>query len=603
MGINVSEERRKLAKNQIQLLDALYKSVTDDGFNTEIDLKDFKTSHLKDFWVYTSGFLCLNKYEKYDFSQQEIGDIFNGEFVLLELDRKKREELLNAYGKKLSPKGYSFIIPLETIQDGKFTIKIRCGRHTNPAGVLALDTQQPTFESEHASYLTDSEKIAIVRNTFAHNTPFISGNTLLFRRFDGNLYVSKMWLRGLTETYANKYAVFNYEFAKMHLTDTLAKQANYILNNQDIDKALTTMRDFFDPVARDNFYRINTLIKARIQYIPDFFNLSFDKKTDILASLCANNQVYFETVKGTSNPAIIYTLQKLVAKELENRQESAILTDEELEDCKEKITNLQQKLETYAKEFEKINEKVNKNKNSIPMLNILRKENERLAKEFYFVHHQFEVESNKFFNMIKLESSNMDTMNVDQLAGSSLEVAFNIMCLMGFNQLVTSAFYDDLLVKTDFNDLNIDQKKFFNSFDLSKLSLNGRPIENTATTKAYILLCMREALCHQNFDEGYGVYYSVPGLKQNEKKSFKDIKVTFKAARQNAEISGSLDDFYKLFVSESFLKERKEKILTGNVEIIDNDDVEDDSEQVGGEKLADKSSCGNSNNDDAEELE
>ena len=600
--MNVSEERRKIAKNQIQLLDALYKSVTDDGFNTEIDLKDFKTSDLKDFWIYTSGFLCLNKYEKYDFSGQEIDDIFNGEFALLELDRKKREELLSSYGKKMPQNGYSFIIPLETIQDGRFTVKIRCGKYIAPAGMLVLNTEQPTFESEIATYLTNSEKMAAVRNTFAHNTPFISGNTLIFRRYDGDLCVSKMWLRGLIETYANKYAVFNYEAAKQHLTNTLAKQGNYIVSNQDIDIALTTMKDFFDPVARDNFHRINTLIKARIQYIPDFFNLRFDKKTEILASLCANNQVYFEIVNGTSNPVIIYTLQKVVAKELERRKESSILTDEEMDDFKTKLTDLQNQINGFSEAFTTLQKKVEKNRNSIPILNMLRKENERLYRGFKLVSHQLDTETNKFLNMIKLESASMDTMNIDQLSGSSLEVAFNIMCLMGFNQLVTSAFYDDLLAKTDFNDLNSDQVKFFNSFDLSKFSLNGRPIENTATTKAYILLCLREALCHQNFGEGYGAYYCVPGLKQNQTKSFKDIKVTFKAKRQNAEISATLDDYYKLFMSERFLRDRKENIITGNVEIIDNDD--ENFEPIQGDRDINKSLLKNtSNGDDDDELE
>lgn len=575
--MNVSEERRKLAAQQSKLLERLYKSAENDGFDIDVDLSDFSSSQLKDFWVYTSGFLYLNKYEKYDFSDKELERIFAGEFNLLKLSKTKRDELLKIYDKKIPSKTYSSVVKLETIQDGKFSIEINFERgYKESIDTLVLNTDTPKFESEYNSYYSNQEKIAIVRNTFAHNTPFIAGNTLLFRRYDGNLFVSKMWLRGLTETYANKYNSFSFKHAKNSLMETLSKQANYIMSNQDIDMALSSMKNYFDPIARENFHRINTLIKSRVQYMPDFFNLSFDKKADILASLCANNQTYFEIAKGISNPVVIYNLQKLIAKELERRNDSAILTDEELEDYKEKFKMYENRIKRISNDFQRLDDKIKQIKPARQMLIIIKKQQEDLLREFKQTKYQFEQMSLEFMNKIKLESSNMDTMNIEQLSGSSLEVAFNVVCLMGFNSLVTSAFYDDLLSKTDFNNMNQDQSHFFKTIDLSKFTLNNKPIAETAAQKGYVLLCLREALCHQNIDENCGVYYFVPGLKKEEKKGFKDIKLTFKAKRQGAEISGRLDDFYNLFSSETFFKPRKDKIITGNIEIIDEENVLDD---------------------------
>ncbi len=589
MKINVSEERRKLAKNQIKLLERLYHAVSDDGFDTDVDLSDFNSNHLKDFWVYTSGFLCLNNYEKYDFSTSELQDIFAGEFALSVLSKDKKKELLEKYNITVPSSGYSHVIKLETIQDGQFLIKT--GQHIGSArmqDVLVLSTEDPSFESKYDGYYSDNEKLAMVRNVFAHNTPYIAGNHLLFRRPNDNLIVSKMWLRGFAETFANKYALFDYDKAKEYLKSNLANQANYILNNQDVDKALSSLKDFFDSVSRENFYRINNLIKARIQYIPDFFNLSFDQKADIITSLCANNQVYFEISKGTSNPAIIYTLQKLISKELEKREESAILTEKEIEDYKNKMLEIDKKLKALSVDFDVVQEKINKNARSPQILKILKLQADNLIKEFYKNKHEFDVESKRFFNMIKLESLNMDTMNIDQLSGSSFEVAFNIVCLMGFNQLVTSAFYDDLLAATCFNELNREQTNFFSAFDLSKFKLNNKPIADTGATKAYVLLCLREAMCHQDVENGFGVYYYVPGLKQGEVKNYKDIKITFRAERQNAEITGSLDDFYKLFSSDGFTKERKEKIITGDIEILDVGNNEEQDNNQNSEEIINK---------------
>ncbi|MBQ7467200.1 MAG: hypothetical protein IJS74_03955 [Clostridia bacterium] len=592
--MNVSEERRKLAAKQTRILDKLYKSVTDEVFDLNFDLSEFSYGQLKDFWIYTSGFLCLNNYEKYDFSDKELEKIFAGEFELMTLDKAKRDELLKIYDKKMP--NYSKLIHLETIQDGKFSINVQFSRgYKESTDTLVLNTDAPEFESEYNNFYTDQEKIAMVRNTFAHNTPFISGNELLFRCYDGNLFVSKMWLRGLTEAYANKYNAFNFEQARNLLVDTFSKQANYIMSNQDIDKALSLMKDYFDPVSRDNFYRINNLVKSRVQYIPDFFNLTFDKKADILASLCANNQMYFETSRGTSNPAVIYNLQKLIAKELERRKDSALLTDEELEDYKEKFSFYENKIKRISGDFEKLNEKIRQIKPARPMLVIIKKQQESLVREFQQTKNQFDQISADFMNKIKLESPNMDTMNTEQLAGSSLEVAFNVVCLMGFNSLVTSAFYDDLLVKTDFNNINQDQTHFFKNIDLSKFTLNNKPVD-TAAQKGFVLLCLREALCHQNIDEDCGVYYSASGLKQGEKKGFKDVKVTFKAKRQGAEISGRLDDFYNLFSSDPFFRPRKDSIITGNIEIIDDEDDKNQPDDASG-------CAGVSTNDDSEEME
>ena len=161
----------------------------------------------------------------------------------------------------------------------------------------------------------------------------------------------------------------------------------------------------------------------------------------------------------------------------------------------------------------------------------------------------------------KLESANMELYNLDDLNYLPHEVAVNTVLLMCFNSLITSSFYDDTLAKTDLDKLTPAQEEFFNKFDASSLEFYYGDEERTLYypgQKAYLLLCLREALCHGK------VSYKIPTSKKNEPVNFNETVICFKTGeRQNSTIYGTIQDFYNLFTSKAFLSVRDKAVITG----------------------------------------
>lgn len=564
----ISDQKRKLALEQNQILMQILSHVDDNGVDTQnIDLSNFETRVLRDFWVYSSGFLCLNNYENYDLSMKEIQDINRGKFALRFVSDDEVREYYKMYNKPFPQRGLPFStdIVLDKVQDAKFHL------HTNQSidgkgygTVLKLDTKKPIMVSDYGTKLEGDIALKIVRNVYAHNTPFIDGSTLKFMSKHDEINVSKMWLRGFSELFARKHAKFDVNKARETMIAELSNQGNYIENEKGIDDALSSIKGFVSSGVLKNFHRVNQLVKLRTRFYPDFFRKSFDEKVDIIVALVARNQIFFENGYGAISPAIIYNLQQLVSAELDDREVFALLSDDETDECLLQAKELMKRLDESTKRLDRINSqypehKRRGNQTYIVLISAALKESDKIQNEW-------KVFENKVRARLKLESSGMKLFSTAELEKLPLELAFNAMSIMAFHSVVTSGFYEEMLAKTNFNSMNNDQVKFFESFDMSAFKFNGRQFKPSASSNAFLLLCVREALCHSEEPGGRnGIFYKLSAKMGQGKPTLNDVEVEIVAQRQNVVISGKLSDFIKLFSSSQFTDERSDNVKTAEI--------------------------------------
>lgn len=553
-----SEARIALAKSQNKILNSLFRGVSESEFNPNVDLSEISSTRLKDFWLYTTGFLGLLNYESEDnlLPRQEIEDMLKGKFHVKTLTSREVSKMLQNAGIRESRAGFSQSYELYSIQDGVYKIakntsasrigyQNRLELYTSP---LEVYTDNPYFDEDPV------RELKLVRNCLAHGVPYVNGSAITLLSGNDDIVVSKMWLRGFAETFARIGMKTNENQIHEKLLKELPFQGNYIENEKDIDQALSAIKDCFDDETKKNYYRINNFIKTRLRYEPDFFKKSFDEKVKKIAAICANNPHYLTSASETICPSIVYSLQQIIAKELANRGEDAYLTDEdlnleELNRLEEKRVELMDRCDAFDK------------KNPTIKTQLQSYQNKRLTNELMALYKKYEELQKSIETKRKLECSNMDLLSEPNLSVLPVEVAVQIVWLMAFNNLVTSGFYEDLLAETDFSNLNSDQKKFFDSFDLSKLNItyyNKKVDKLDASEKSYILSCMRNALCHGLIEFKY------QPVKQDEKPTYKDTTLIFNPGFGTV-ISGRLEDFLKLFGSGGFTKNRDKKICTGKI--------------------------------------
>ena len=166
---------------------------------------------------------------------------------------------------------------------------------------------------------------------------------------------------------------------------------------------------------------------------------------------------------------------------------------------------------------------------------------------------------------IRLESSKMELFDVDGLEYLPVEVAVNTICLMAYNALVTSGYFQDVLSYEDYYNLPNENKDLVKNIDLSRISINSfsqakKPYKYEPETKAFILGAIRHGLCHGN------IHFHLPPKKSGQRISFKDVVLSFNSERTSTMVSATIDDFYKLFSSSGFFAKR-DKIDPEMVEI------------------------------------
>ena len=210
-----SEFRINIAKNINDILSAIYKNTSNNEFNPLIDLSNVPSTTLKDFWLYTAGFLGLQNQEQFDktLTDEEVNDVLNGGFRLIDLPLDQAQAFAKKSKKKIPDKGSNLTINLYSVQDGTYSIKK--GFKDNDGNILNC----LALETDPLEYYTDTapdkfnpsprDVLKTLRNVFAHRTPIKRGKKLVFEKGDDEIVVSKMWLRGYSELFCRKNSTLN----------------------------------------------------------------------------------------------------------------------------------------------------------------------------------------------------------------------------------------------------------------------------------------------------------------------------------------------------------------------------------------------------------
>lgn len=555
-----SELRAALAASQNKILSRIYTNISTDSFNTSLQLEDISNENLKDFWVYTSGFLGVQNFEAIvdSLSEQQIADILSGKFVLKDLSKQELHDTLET-AKKLSilKGGMPKTIDLYTIQDGTYKIEKTSKESGNqsPAS-LTLKTRELYYMSDKQDLnIPPSQIFHIVRNVLVHSTPYINGSKLyLFtgNNNDDSIEITKMWLRGYAELFAQTDKTLDEYMIQDRIVDIMEQQNNFLNNHKDVNQLLSELKNNFSPNIQKNFFRVNNFVKQRLECYDDYFLKNLQSKVKILSLIIAKNPNFLTGPTETINPSILYNLQQVVSQELNTRSVTAF------DDADDPL--YQKLLETYAK-YEKAVDDYNNFKYS-------RSYNKRsiLAtkdKAVMILRQQVRVQIERLKHRMTLESAHMNLYDSAGLEYLPVEVAINTVCLMGYNNLVTSAFYEDLLAKTDYQNMNRSQDKFFSDFDLSAISYTyrGKKIRDITDPErvAFVINCIRNSLVHGT------MYYSLPSKKQDVDLSFKDALLSFYDEHADTTVTARVDDFYKLFSDDGFTKPRNKNIITGPI--------------------------------------
>lgn len=547
------DARISLATSQNEILKRIFGSIDENGFNLNIDFSNISSNKLKDFWLYTTGFLGLINYENQEtvLSSSEAEDILKGNFCLKVISSAEVSEILKRSGIKEQRAGYSQHYDLNTIQDGKYSIeKNALYNATNYCNLLKLNTNPIEIYTDNPHLNTDpAYLLKQIRNSLAHSVPYINGNILTLLSKDDEYVVSKMWLRGFAETFCMLSKNIDEKTIAEALIKELPIQKNYIENEKDVDKALSSIKNIFPEDIKKNYFRINTFVKNRLNYEPNFYKKPFDKKVECIATILANNPNFLSSSSETINPTIIYNLQQLVAKELLKRGEDAYLTDEdifisEIEELNKQYQDHMLMSEQFKKHNPVLRTSMQKRRNMVlqSQANSLIKKIDQLLEDIE--------------NKRKLECSNMELFNPDSLEKMPVEVAVNLVWLIAFNNLATSGFYEELLANEKYLRFNKTEKDFFSKFNFSKITLTRGskkfPIKS-AENIGYALSYIRNSLCHGM------VQYTLPPAKQGEKFTYKDVNLIFQRD-QDTEMYGKLIDFYNLFNNSKFTFQRKHDI-------------------------------------------
>ncbi len=550
------EARIHLAKKLNKLISLMFENIGDEAFNLSLELFDIPSSTLENFWLYTTGFLSLQNYENDDYliSETDSKNLVDGKFYLKELSAYEVSKMLKDANIPERRSGYSQVYDLYSVQDGKYSIEKNSSYSRRSANYLVLSTSPLKVESQNPYFKNNAaQKLRLLRNSLAHSVPYINGTTLTLLASDYKIVFSKMWLRGFAETFAKLNMKIDEKDIHKKLLNGLSSSHNYIENERDIDGALSQIKNYFDDETIKNFHRITTFVKSRIRYEPNFFKKSFDEKVSSIASICANNKILLNSSNGTINPAIVYNLQQLVAKELLSRGEEAYLSEQDLE--LEKLNELNKKkieLEERSNRF--------LNNNQVIKTKFQRIQQQAIQKELCTLYNKYDEFRNQIETKRKLECSNMELGNLESLQHLPVEVAVNLVWLSAFNNLCISGFYDNLLSLTDCTNLTEEQTDFFSKFNMSKLNVTYYQQKTDSLTpqeKAYVLSVMRNSLCHGL------VSYNFPSVKQSATPTFNDVNMTF-FNEGGTSISGKLIDFFKFFNQINFTMTRKNKFQNIN---------------------------------------
>ena len=241
--------------------------IKNDKFDLNVDLSSIPAESIRDFWVYTAGFLGVQNFDQIISSlpENEIDSIVSGKFLLKELTDSEADKLATSAGTKINKRGFGSKTPLYTIQDGNYYILKnlpidRIGKRYITCISLETDGVK-LFTNRDDIEMTNEQAMHVIRNLMVHTTPYINGTRVnLFEENDDYFQISKMWLRGYSELFSQKSNVVKKETLKQIFESKLPVQANYLENLQDVHSALTLVKDCFGKENSDSNFRVHNFI-------------------------------------------------------------------------------------------------------------------------------------------------------------------------------------------------------------------------------------------------------------------------------------------------------------------------------------------------------
>ncbi len=548
-----SEERIILSRGQNQIFERIYQNISSNGFDTNINFDGIETGKLIDFSLSAAGFLSVQNFENLESTlhDSDIKKIIGGTFKLKILTPREVEELTTGIKTHTNNRKNHSTTALFTIQDGKYSIVSKNGRN-----VLTLQTPPIEYQFKGVEKLEPRELFRRVRNLLAHSVQYKSNSKILLFSNDGCIEISKMWLRGYSELFVSSSETFDTLKAKIMLTKELQQTGNYLESFEDINKGLSAIKSIFPPEIVTNYYRVNNFVNFRLKYQPDFFKKPIDEKIEMLIQLLEKNPNFLTGSNETINPSIVYNIQQLVSDTLKERKVSTTLNPDD--DIYARQAEILEKISAFNRKY-KMYEMVSEKKKDPKHLGILlslEKEVTKLSAEFDGINREIE-------NRKKMESSSMILYNTEDIRNLPVEVASNVVALLGYNNLITSGFFEDTLAKTDINTLTPEQEKFFNKINLNNIicSQYGQKFSKpyNAESICLILTFIRNSISHGM------ISYRFPSLKSGQVADFKDVELTFYLDRQDIMVTASVDEFYKLFMSGSFTMKRPKEVITGYI--------------------------------------
>ncbi len=552
--MHLSDKCRQLAEEQNEILKALYKADATWGFDKRVDLSSFQAEQLGDFWLRANVYMAILKIDEIlnHATDKQIAEILGGHFKLRNLSYEQVEKFAENVGKKID-KGHGQTIKLAPINDGVYSLIVKNGYyHLESMGELFLDTDPVTIYTDEKD-LDDKQILTYLRNILAHESPIINGNKLVFKTISMDAEISALWLRGLNEMELQKANVEDPDSLYSKIENVIKQNHLHFKNISDLEAILDALKDEVHGEISEHFKYAKDFCILRTRWTEYILHRPLEEKIQFLADILYFNSKYYIKGHQRVNPNVIYLLLKFMDGEIQKR-DAVFATPEQLKvqeiiELSNKKTELEQKILNHQKRFPI------QTPTSRVILGKLFKEYDSLKKEAEAILAEHSSQQ-------KYTSSDMALFSSSKFENLTMETAFNILCLMGFNSLVTSSFVDDVLTETSFFDMNQTQKDFIGQINMERLSFykynNGKRLTpETPEDKAYILLGIRNALIHNATH-----YYINPENIPYVKSTFSGGVMVFESTKQHIKVVGSFESFFRLFSSNEFFLKRPEDLVS-----------------------------------------
>ena len=187
------------------ILTELYKNITSENPDLNLDLSKSYNAELHDFITSLTGFLSMQNFETISskLKNDDIDKIVNGNFRLKELTPAEFAAMTKD-SKPPKIKNNVERYNLYTIQDGKYHIERKYGK-----AKLYLTTPTVEYFSKDQTTMSTKDIFHIIRNVVAHNGFYNYDSKLIYFNHDDYIKIPRMWLRGYAELFAKYASTFN----------------------------------------------------------------------------------------------------------------------------------------------------------------------------------------------------------------------------------------------------------------------------------------------------------------------------------------------------------------------------------------------------------